>query len=109
MLAFTSKTLITPTEKINRALLLVEDGKIVEVASSEERAVPAEIRRVDFDDGWIAPGYIDLHIHGCGGVGVMDDNVHALVGIEGKLVQTRVTSYCPIPVTAPTDTTTPSP
>src|SRR5258707_15321532 len=53
----------------------------------------------------MAPGYVDLHIHGSAGYDVMDDTVEALPAIEQLLARHGVTSYFPTTVTAPMDTT----
>ena len=57
----------------------------------------------DFGDGVMAPGYVDLHIHGSAGYDVMDDNAEALPAIEQLLARHGVTSYFPTTVTAPMD------
>src|SRR6267378_5272245 len=82
MLAFTSKTLMTPTETVQHPLVLVTDGKIVEIASRSARPVPAGVQVLDLADGLLAPGYVDLHIHGGGGFDVMDGDIDALPTIE---------------------------
>jgi N-acetylglucosamine-6-phosphate deacetylase len=105
MLAFTAKQLITPTETVEHPLVLVADGKIVGIASGQERPVPAGIKTFDLGENMIAPGYIDLHIHGSAGFDVMDDNADALSAIERLLARHGVTSYYPTTVTAPLDAT----
>jgi len=59
----------------------------------------------DFGDGVMAPGYVDLHIHGSAGYDVMDDAADALPAIECLLARHGVTSYFPTTVTAPMDKT----
>jgi N-acetylglucosamine-6-phosphate deacetylase len=105
MLAFTAKELITPTETVKHPLLLVDDGKILEIANRAERTVPAGVRMLDLGNSVIAPGYIDLHIHGGAGFDVMDDNAAALPAVERLLARHGVTSYYPTTVTAPFDMT----
>ena len=53
----------------------------------------------------MAPGYIDLHVHGGAGYDVMDDAAEALSAIERLLARHGVTSYFPTTVTAPMDAT----
>src|SRR5882672_1272049 len=105
MLAFIAKELITPTQTVEHPLLLVVDGRIVEIANRAERTVPAGVRTLDLCDSVIAPGYIDLHIHGGAGFDVMDDNAAALPALEFLLARHGVTSYYPTTVTAHLDTT----
>jgi N-acetylglucosamine-6-phosphate deacetylase len=105
MLALTADKLIAPAQVVDHPLLLVEDGKILEVATQPGRRVPAGAQALDFRGGWIAPGYIDLHIHGGGGYDVMDEDPAALPTLEHLLVRHGVTSYYPTTVTAPMDQT----
>lgn len=105
MQAFTATTLMTPSETVEDAIILVDDGKIIEIAANAARALPAEVRALDFDDGVVAPGYFDLHIHGSAGFDVMDDKSGALTAIERLLGRHGVTAYYPTTVTAPLDAT----
>ncbi|MGB9074559.1 MAG: N-acetylglucosamine-6-phosphate deacetylase [Terriglobales bacterium] len=105
MLALTADRLVARTEVVDHPLLLVEDGKILEVAAQTGRRVPAGAQALDFHGRWIAPGYIDLHIHGSGGYDVMDEAAAALAALEHLLARHGVTSYYPTTVTAPVNQT----
>src|ERR1017187_3721691 len=105
MLAFTAGRLLTPTDAVEHPLMLVEQGRVLEISARSGRQAPAGISVSDFGDGVIAPGYVDLHIHGSAGYDVMDDTAEALPAIEQLLARHGVTSYFPTTVTAPMDTT----
>jgi N-acetylglucosamine-6-phosphate deacetylase len=105
MLAITAQRLITPTETVENPVVLVEDGKILEIAARSARAVPAGVTAFDFNDSTLAPGYIDLHIHGSAGHDVMEHTAEALPAVERLLARHGVTSYYPTTVTAPIDST----
>src|SRR6202163_1161379 len=105
MLAFAARRLLTPSDAVEHALLLVDDGRVLEITSKSSRRLPAGVSLFDLGDGIIAPGYIDLHIHGSAGYDVMDDSAEALPAIERLLARHGVTSYFPTTVTAPMDTT----
>jgi len=105
MLAFTSGRLLTPTGAVERPLVLVEQGRILEISSRSSRQIPAQVSISDLGDGVIAPGYVDLHIHGSAGYDVMDDTAEALPAIEQLLARHGVTSYFPTTVTASMDRT----
>lgn len=105
MLAFTAGRLLTPTDSIEHPLVLVEHGRVVDISTRSSRQVPAGVSTSDFGHSVIAPGYIDLHIHGSAGYDVMDDTAEALPAIEQLLARHGVTSYFPTTVTAPMDTT----
>lgn len=105
MLAFTAKSLYTPLQRIDQPLLLVEDGAIVEITSRGARSVPPEARLIDFEDSVLAPGMIDIHIHGGAGHDVMEADPSSLPAIEQLIATHGVTSYFPTTVTAPIDQT----
>jgi N-acetylglucosamine-6-phosphate deacetylase len=105
MLAFTAGRLLTPTDAVGHPLVLVEQGRVLEISARSGRQAPAGISVSDFGDGVIAPGYVDLHIHGGAGYDVMDDTAEALPAIEQLLARHGVTSYFPTTVSAPMDAT----
>jgi N-acetylglucosamine-6-phosphate deacetylase len=104
MLAFTAERLLTPVGEVEHPVVLVELGRVLEISSRSSRPIPAGISIIDSPDGLIAPGYVDLHIHGNAGYDVMDDTSAALPAIERMLARHGVTSYFPTTVTAPVDT-----
>jgi len=105
MIAITATTLFTPLERIEQPLLLVEDGSIVEVTSRANRETPTGSRLVDFPSGVLAPGFIDIHIHGGAGHDVMEAGGDALPAMERLLARHGVSSYFPTTVTAPLEAT----
>lgn len=105
MLAFTAARLLTPSATVARPLLLVDEGRVIEIAAQVSRSLPPKISLVDLGENNLAPGYLDLHIHGSAGYDVMDDSPEALPAIERLLARHGVTTYLPTTVTAPIDRT----
>ncbi len=105
MLALTADRVIAPGQEILNPLVLIEDGRIVEIACSASRSVPAGVRHADLPGTILAPGFVDIHIHGGRGHDVMEDSADGLSVIETFLAQHGVTSYFPTTVTAPVDDT----
>ncbi len=105
MLVFTVEKLLTPTDAVEHPIVLVEQGRILEISAQSSRPVPAGASVTDLGDGLMAPGYFDLHLHGSAGYDVMDDTADALPAIERLLARHGVTSYFPTTVTAPMDAT----
>ncbi len=97
--------LFTPRESIRDPLVVVEDGRILSVASRESTDTPANLRIVNFPDAILGPGLVDIHIHGGAGHDVMEGDEDALAAIEGHLARNGTTSYFPTTVTAPVDAT----
>jgi N-acetylglucosamine-6-phosphate deacetylase len=103
MIALTAQSLFTPLDRVENPLLLVEDQHVVEVTSRAARPIPAGARVVDFGDAVLAPGFLDIHIHGAGGHDVMEANPASLSAVEQLIAQHGVTGYFPTTVTAPVD------
>ena len=105
MIAFTANYLFTPLERVQQPLLLVEDHVIVEAGSRVASEVPHGVRVVNFGDAVLAPGFVDIHIHGGAGHDVMEADADGLSAVEQLLFKHGVTSYFPTTVTAPLDKT----
>lgn len=105
MLALTAKSLYTPLDVVQRPVVLVEDGRIVRIASQQGFEIPRNAELKDFADGILAPGLVDMHIHGGAGHDVMKDDADGLRRFEKFLTSIGVTSYFPTTVTASMDVT----
>jgi N-acetylglucosamine-6-phosphate deacetylase len=103
--AYTSRTLFTPLESLDRAVVLVENGAIVKLGTRAgvEMASSAEIH--DFGDDMIVPGFVDIHVHGSAGYDVMQADDSARCSFEQFLARRGVTSYFPTTIAAPLDVT----
>jgi N-acetylglucosamine-6-phosphate deacetylase len=75
--------------------LVVEDGLITDVSLAPHASVGS-------DAPFIAPGFVDVHVHGWGGHSAMGDRA-PLDGMARALLQRGVTSFLPTAVTAPLD------
>src|SRR6188474_693276 len=69
---FSNATLILP-DRIERADLAIVDGRIVlpETITRESAKV------IDLDGAYLAPGFVDLHVHGGDGADFMDGSTEA--------------------------------
>jgi N-acetylglucosamine-6-phosphate deacetylase len=103
MIAFTANCLYTPLERVDQPLLVVDDHVILDLASRALREIPAGVRVMDFGDAILAPGFVDIHIHGAAGHDVMVADVSQLSAVEQLLSRHGVTSYFPTTVTVPLD------
>jgi N-acetylglucosamine-6-phosphate deacetylase len=97
----TAGRLITPEKWIESPVVVVDEGTIVDVQSRSSMEVPAGARALDFPDLILAPGFIDIHIHGGAGHDVMESDESGLARFEAQLVKHGVTAYLPTTVTAP--------
>lgn len=92
-------------ESIDDPIVFIEDGRIARLGTRAEIPIPEGAEHRDFPEAIIAPGYIDLHVHGGAGHDVMEASDAALESISRHLAKTGVTSFCPTTVTASIDAT----
>ncbi len=104
-IAFTARRLFTPVNEISDPLLVVEDGHIAEISSLSEKSVALNARIVDFGDAVLAPGFLDIHMHGGAGIDVMRASPSELPRLNKFLTTHGVTGYFPTTVAAPLDST----
>jgi N-acetylglucosamine-6-phosphate deacetylase len=105
MIALSAKSLYTPREKIEQPLVVMEDGSILRIGPQTDVDAPLPDSMVDFGDCVLAPGYVDIHVHGGAGYDVMQSNESERERFERFLLQHGVTSYCPTTVAAPLEST----
>lgn len=63
-------------DRIEKGTLIVEAGRILEIQNGLGE-VPADVPVIDAGDGYLAPGFIDLHVHGGAGSDFMDGTAEA--------------------------------
>ena len=80
-------------DRVAAGRIEIEDGRIAAVTLDGEP---------NTDLPFLAPGFVDVHVHGWGGHSAMGD-VAALDGMARRLLQCGVTSFLPTAVTAPLD------
>ena len=99
----TAARLITPTESVDDPLVVIEDGTIRNVSSRTESEIPGHCEHMDFPGLVMAPGYIEIHVHGGAGHDVMQDDPSGRIAFEKALAKHGVTSYLATTVTASMD------
>ena len=105
MIAYTAQSLCTPTSMISNPVVIVDDGVVTGLQSRSAASLPANVKLIDFGDCMIAPGFVDIHIHGSAGFDVMQPDQSGRSGFERFLAQHGVTAYCPTTIAAPLDAT----
>ena len=88
---------VTPLDLYEQADVIVQDGKIVDVGpgiACREECVTLEA------EGYIvAPGLVDIHVHGSAGHDTMDGTRAAIEGMAEFFARHGVTSFCPTTMT----------
>ena len=79
--------------------LLIFDEKIRELRSFYSEDDHLNLETIDGNGGYICPGFIDIHIHGSGGMDTMDAAENSLDNISKSVIKSGVTSYLPTTMT----------
>ena len=104
-IVFTASRLYTPTEEIQHPVVVVEDDRIADVWSLAAQAVPTNAKLIDFGDTLLAPGFLDIHMHGGAGLDLMRASPAELPRLGRFLAAHGVTGYFPTTVAASLDDT----
>ena len=84
-------------------LVLCYDERITNILPAAEfRAADAETL-IDAAGAYVAPGFLNVHIHGCDGADTMDEDADALRRIAVFQARTGVTSFLPTTMTCAFD------
>lgn len=94
-------TIITPFHLISGKAIIIEKGKIIEIVNKEKlkTATLTGAEVIEGKDKFIAPGYIDIHVHGGGGSDVMDGDYEAINQIAIAHSHFGTTSFLPTTMT----------
>jgi len=91
-------TVLTGLAAMDKCAVLVEDGLISDVFSQkrfEQRKFDTGVRLIDANGYFIAPGFIDTHIHGIGGYGTEDAKTESILEMSRLLADWGVTAFNP--------------
>jgi N-acetylglucosamine-6-phosphate deacetylase len=105
MIAFTSRTLYTPAEKLENPVIIVEGDSIARLGTRDGVELHSNVAINEFYDCAIVPGFVDIHIHGSAGYDVMQADGAARCDFEQFLARHGVTTYYPTTLAAPLDFT----
>jgi N-acetylglucosamine-6-phosphate deacetylase len=86
-------------------MIVVEDGRILDIATRTASELPPAANIHNFPGGILAPAFFDVHIHGAAGHDVMEGSSEALSCV-GKFLAARGTgAFLATTVSAPVDVT----
>jgi len=89
MRAFTNARIIL-RERILAGTVLVDGGRVVDVAGGPP---PDGVEAVDLGGRYLAPGFVDIHVHGGGGRSLMTDDPEEVRAYARWVVSRGVTSF----------------
>ncbi|UKK99908.1 N-acetylglucosamine-6-phosphate deacetylase [Brevibacillus brevis] len=93
--------LVADGQELHDGLVVVGNGTIIYAGKADEygKALPDHVVKVE--DGWICPGFVDMHMHGIDGYDTMDGTPESLQAISTALARHGVTSFLATTMTAP--------
>lgn len=95
-------TILTPDETLPDYALVIEAGQIVALEPGLHPISAGAHERILHAAGlWVAPGLIDLHVHGSAGSDTMDATPAALAAMSTFFIKHGVTAYLPTTITGP--------
>lgn len=93
-------TLITPFRTIRRGVVVFKEEKILAVGRESDVEVPKETQVIDASGRIVAPGFIDVHIHGGNGRDVMEGSYDAINELSKFAACHGTTAFLPTTVSA---------
>jgi len=84
-----------PNGVLENKVLVLGDGKIIDIAD----VAPIDAEVIDAKGFLVAPGFVDIHIHGSMGADVMDGTADAIKIISSGIAQYGTTSFLPTTMT----------
>ena len=94
----TNGHIITPYRIIKNGELFIRDGRIEAVSESNIDAPGAHV--IDAKGQYVAPGFVDIHVHGGGGSDFMDDSVEAFLTVAETHARYGTTAMLPTMLTS---------
>lgn len=91
-------TVMTGFAAMEHCAVLIEDGMVGDVFSQkrfEGKRFAGDVRCIDVQGAYIAPGFIDTHIHGFGGFGTEDASADSVLEMSRLLAEYGVTAFNP--------------
>jgi N-acetylglucosamine-6-phosphate deacetylase len=95
-------TIITPHRVLPNSGLLIEGSEIKDLFHMNSFHPYEDTSLLDVKGAYIAPGFIDMHLHGGGGADVMDGTPEAVAAIAEAHAKGGTTSIVPTTLTSST-------
>ena len=96
-------TLLTPRKRLSPGRVIIEGDSVAEAGAPEAVRIPAGAHTIDASQWIVTPGFIDPHIHGCGGVDVMDGAWESLNAVSRIVARHGTTAFLPTTVSSPVE------
>ena len=97
-------TLLTGFSIMPNCAVYIKKDKIADVYNEtrfQQKQFSSHVQMLDIQGAYIAPGFIDTHIHGIGGYSTDEAETHSILKMSEILPSYGVTSFIPTIITAP--------
>lgn len=91
--------IVRGNEILNGHVLMYEGKDIWKIVPRKQFRAGMCTDIIDAKNGFVVPGFINEHIHGCAGVDTMDEDDNALASMQKALPATGVTAFLPTTMT----------
>lgn len=91
-------TVINGYSTMKNCAVLIKQHKIIDVFNEDrfkQKTFKDDVKFIDIQGAYLAPGFIDTHIHGIGGYGTEDHQVNSILKMSEHLAKYGVTSFIP--------------
>jgi len=95
MLVIINGRVVTSRAVLDGHCVVIENHTIQKIAPTDQTLWPDDAQVLDARGGFVAPGFIDLHVHGALGRDVMDGSVEALAQIAKFHLTGGTTAFTP--------------
>jgi len=96
-------TIITPFQLLEGRVIFIQSGRITAIKERKVMDIPAGVEVIDAGNGFVVPGFIDIHVHGGGGSDVMDGKYEAVKQIATTHSRFGTTAFLPTTMTMSKD------
>ena len=99
MMVIINGRVIGPRSILEQHCVIIEGGKIKQIAPTSQVLWPEDAYIIDAQGGFVAPGFVDLHVHGALGHDAMEGSVEVLAQIAKFHIAGGTTAMTPATVT----------
>lgn len=96
-------TIITPFQLLEGRVIFIQNGRITAIENMGNIAAPVETEVIDAGNGFVVPGFIDIHVHGGGGSDIMDGKYEAVKQVATAHSRFGTTAFLPTTMTMSKD------